>query len=355
MIPGTGIGPELMKHVQDIFHFTGIPVDFEIVETDPSMVDTRQMDNIITSVKRNGVAIKGNIEAKMPAPGELSRNVLIRNELDLFMYCIHVQSWPIISSRFPNVDLLIVRQNIEGEYSMKEHENVPGVIESLKIITRPNSRRLAKFAFQHAINNTRRKVTIVHKANIMKLSDGLFLETCREVGQEFADRIKTEDMIIDNCCMQLASRPTQFDVMLMPNLYGTIVTNVACGLIGGAGLVSGCNYSSRGYAMFEPGTRNSGTALAGKNIANPVAMLHASTDMLEHLGLRHYATILRSAIQKTIVVDRVCTKDIGGQNSTTEMIDAIKNRIESEAKLHDWSEPDKPRLVKKPEHRTYQV
>ncbi|CAG0912301.1 unnamed protein product [Notodromas monacha] len=204
MLPGAGIGPEMMKHVRDIFHFTGIPVDFEVVDTDPTMVDAKQMDSIITSVKRNGVAIKGNIEAKFPLPGQISRNVMIRNELDLFMNTIHAKSWPAISNRFPNIDILIVRQNLEGEYSMKEHENVPGVIESLKIITRPNSERLARFAYRYAINDQRRKKKMV----------------------------------------------TQFDVMLMPNLYGTIITNVVCGLIGGAGLISGCNYSSRGVSFF---------------------------------------------------------------------------------------------------------
>ena len=180
-----------------------------------------------------------------------------------------------------------------------------GVVESLKIVTRANTERFARYAFGLAQKMGRKKVTVVHKANIMKLSDGLFLETCQRIGKEFPE-LKTESIIIDNCCMQLASNPNQFDVMIMPNLYGTIVSNVACGLIGGPGLLSGRNMGHQ-YAVFEPGTRNTGQGLVGKNIANPVAMLSAAADLLHYLGLDHHSQLLQDAIYKTVNEEKVHT------------------------------------------------
>ncbi|XP_059621475.1 isocitrate dehydrogenase [NAD] subunit gamma, mitochondrial isoform X3 [Phlebotomus argentipes] len=307
MLPGGGIGPELMNYVRDIFSYAGVPVDFEVIEIDGTEEGNDDLDYAITSIKRNGVAIKGNIETKSEDASVISRNVALRNELDLFVNVMNCRTYPGVHARHPKpIDIDIVRQNTEGEYAMLEHESVPGVVESMKVVTRENSERVARYAFEHARAHGRKKVTTIHKANIMKLSDGLFLEVSREVSKEYPE-IEHNDMIIDNCCMQLVSNPYQFDVMNMTNLYGTIVTNVICGLIGGAGLLSGKNYGDH-YAIFEPGTRNTGTAIAGKNIANPVAMLNASVDMLHHLGHKHHASIISEAIYKTVVEDNLRTK-----------------------------------------------
>ncbi|CAG4949475.1 unnamed protein product [Parnassius apollo] len=322
MLPGGGIGPECMGYVRDIFKYIGAPVDFEVVDIDPNVDNDDDVQYAITTIKRNGVGIKGNIETKSEAAYVTSRNVALRNELDMYAYVLNCKSYPGVSTRHKDIDIVIIRQNTEGEYAMLEHESVRGVIESMKVVTASNSERVARFAFEYAKRNGRKKVTTVHKANIMKLSDGLFLETSRRLAKEYPD-IEHNDMIIDNCCMQLVARPHQFDVMLMTNLYGSIVSNVVCGIIGGAGLLSGRNYGDN-YAVFEPGTRNTGTAIAGKNIANPIAMINASVDMLEHLGHHYHADLLRSAVNRTINVDRILTSDCGGTASSTDVVNAIK-------------------------------
>ncbi|VVC98859.1 unnamed protein product [Leptidea sinapis] len=222
MLPGGGIGPECMGYVREIFKYIGAPVDFEVVDIDPTMDNDEDVQYAITTIKRNGV-------------------------------------------------------------------------------------------------------TTVHKANIMKLSDGLFLETSRRMAKEYPE-IEHNDMIIDNCCMQLVARPHQFDVMLMTNLYGSIVSNVVCGILGGAGLLSGRNYGDH-YAVFEPGTRNTGTAIAGKNVANPIAMINASIDMLEHLGHHFHADLIRRALNKTVNIDRILTPDVGGTASSTEVVGSIIGNI----------------------------
>ncbi|XP_044765864.1 isocitrate dehydrogenase [NAD] subunit gamma, mitochondrial-like isoform X2 [Coccinella septempunctata] len=324
MLPGGGIGPELMNYVREVFKHAGAPVDFEVIDIDPSE-ETKQFEYALTSIKRNGVAIKGNIETKSENTGVLSRNVGIRNELDLYINVVHCKSFPGVPARQSNVDVMIIRQNTEGEYAMLEHESVHGVVESMKVVTETNSERVARYAFEFAKKNGRKKITTIHKANIMKLSDGLFLDTARRVALEYPE-IEHNDMIIDNCCMQLVSNPHQFDVMMMTNLYGSIVSNVACGLIGGAGLLSGRNYGDY-YAIFEPGTRNTGTAIAGKNIANPIAMLSASVDMLEHLGHQQHADLIRDAMTKTISEDRIHTPDLGGTAKSTDVVQRIIDHI----------------------------
>lgn len=326
LLPGGGIGPELMLYVREIFKFAGVPVDFEEVNIDPSSDSNEELEYTITTIRRNGVALKGNIETKSMATGVISRNVALRNELDLYVNVINCKSYEGVPSRQKNVDILIVRQNTEGEYAMLEHESVPGVVESMKVVTAENSERVARFAFEYARKMNRKKVTTIHKANIMKLSDGLFLETSRRIAKEYPD-LQHNDMIVDNCCMQLVSNPHQFDVMNMTNLYGTIVSNVICGLVGGAGLLSGRNYGDH-YAVFEPGTRNTGTAIAGKNCANPVAMLNAAVDMLDHLGHAKHAKKIRRAILKTVCVDQVHTADLGGTAKSTEVIESIINNLD---------------------------
>ncbi|XP_077980139.1 isocitrate dehydrogenase [NAD] subunit gamma, mitochondrial-like isoform X2 [Glandiceps talaboti] len=325
LIPGDGIGPELMIHIKDIFRHAGVPVDFEEVNlsNDPNSDD---IDDVITAVKRNGVALKGNVETILDdrAPAK-TKNVKLRTELDLFANVLRCVSLPGVKTRHQGIDIVIIRENTEGEYSSLEHENVKGVVESLKIITSERSKRIAKFAFEYAVEHKRKKVTAIHKANIMKLADGLFLQCCREVAKDYPD-IEFGDMIIDNCSMQMVSRPQQFDVMVMPNLYGNIVSNIGAGLVGGPGLVPGENIG-KDYAIFEAATRNTGKSIAGKNIANPTAMLLASTLMLDHLDLSKKAKTIRAAILKTMSEDRIHTPDLGGQASTTDVVHNILKEI----------------------------
>lgn len=241
MLPGGGIGPELMTYVRDIFQYAGCPIDFEVIDIDPSSAGNDDLDYAIMSIKRNGVALKGNIETKSEDIDATSRNVALRNELDLYVNVIHTKSFEGVPARYKDVDIVMIRQNTDGEYAMLEHESVKGIVESMKIITVENASRVARYAFEYARNNNRKKVTTIHKANIMKLSDGLFLEVANNMSKEYPE-IEHNNMIIDNTCMQLVSNPSQFDVMNMTNLYGTIVSNVICGLTGGAGLLSGRNY-----------------------------------------------------------------------------------------------------------------
>ncbi|XP_049783997.1 isocitrate dehydrogenase [NAD] subunit gamma, mitochondrial isoform X1 [Schistocerca cancellata] len=342
MLAGGGIGPELMNYVKQVFRVGGVPVDFEDVQMNPKSESNEDLEYAITSIRRNGVAIKGNIETGSMNRAVISRNVALRNELDLYVNVLHCKSYPGIPTRQKGVDILIVRQNTEGEYAMLEHESVTGVIESMKVVTQENSERVARYAFEYAKKQGRKKVTTIHKANIMKLSDGLFLETSRQIAKEYPN-IEHNDMIIDNCCMQLVSNPHQFDVMIMTNLYGTIVSNVVCGIVGGAGLLSGKNYGDH-YAVFEPGTRNTGTAIAGKNIANPIAMLNAAVDMLDHLGHVHHAKIITEAIDKTVNEDRIHTPDLGGTASSTDVVENILKHVQKATKTIYWIKPGSMRV-----------
>jgi len=327
MMPGEGIGPEMMRHVRAVYKVAGVPVDFEEVKLDPTTDNYDDLYNAISSVRRNGCGIKGNIETKLIRPDIKSRNVEMRNELDLFANVLHCSSKKGVKTRHENVDIVVVRQNTKGEYAMLEHQNVPGVVESLKIVTAESTRRLVDYAFQYAEAHGRKKVTLVHKANIMKLTDGLFLSVATEVAKNYP-HIEFNQMIIDNCCMQLVSNPWQFDVMVATNLQGTIVSNLICGLIGGPGLTAGGNFGPK-YAIFEPGTRNTGTKLEGQNKANPCAMLTASVELLRHIGLNAHADVIGKAIDKTINDDRVHTEDLGGEASTTDVVDSIIGNVKA--------------------------
>jgi len=330
MMPGDGIGPEMMGYVKEVFRYAGAPIDFETVMLDPSDDNYDDLYNAISSVKRNGVGIKGNIETKMNRPDIKSRNVELRNELDLFVNTIECRSQPGIRTRHDDIDIVIMRQNTEGEYAMLEHESVVGVVESLKIITEPSTERLCRHAFEWARANGRKKVTLVHKANIMKITDGLFMEVAKRVSKDYPE-IEHDNMIIDNCCMQLVSNPWQFDVMILTNLYGTIVTNLICGLIGGPGIISGSNVGPR-YAVFEPGTRNTGSGISGLNKANPCAMLNASADLLAHLELDYHSKLIRDAVNQTINVDMIHTEDIGGQATSMDVVQNVINHIKNATK-----------------------
>uniref|UniRef100_A0A8C7QPU9 Isocitrate dehydrogenase [NAD] subunit, mitochondrial n=1 Tax=Oncorhynchus mykiss TaxID=8022 RepID=A0A8C7QPU9_ONCMY len=326
LIPGDGIGPELLNHVRELFRFSCVPVDFEVVNVCSATED--DINNAITAIRRNGVALKGRRNTlTMSPPVSLSPSTT----LDLYANVMHCKSLPGVQTRHNNIDIMIIRENTEGEYSSLEHESVSGVVECLKIITRTNSLRIAEYAFKLAREKGRKRVTAVHKANIMKLGDGLFLQCCREVAAGYPD-IAFDAMIVDNTTMQLVSKPQQFDVMVMPNLYGNVVSNVCAGLVGGPGLVPGANYG-RDYAVFETATRNTGKSIADRNIANPTAMLLASCMMLDHLKLHDYATMIRNAVLTTMNETQLHTADIGGQGTTSEVVQAIMRNIQSKGPL----------------------
>lgn len=329
LIPGDGVGPEMVTAVQDIFRYMGAPVDFEELnlsglDLSDEEVFCDKLEDVVTSVKRNGVAIKGNIFTPLDKPTFKSLNVELRRQLDLYANVVRCKSIPGIEVRHRNVDLVIIRENTEGEYSHIEHENVPGVIESFKITTEEKCSIIAKYAFDFAVEHGRKKVTAAHKANIMKLGDGLFLRCCGEVAKDYPN-IEYNTMIIDNCCMQLVSKPEQFDVMVMPNLYGNIVSNIGASLVGGPGIVPGENIGGD-YAVFESGARHTGEDIKGKNISNPMSLLFASTLMLEHLGWNAYGDLIHSAILR-VVEKGVKTADIGGSHTTSDFLECLKEEI----------------------------
>ncbi|KAK6034460.1 isocitrate dehydrogenase, NAD-dependent [Cooperia oncophora] len=336
VLPGDGIGPEMLEHVEKIFGFAQVPVDFEKVDLSSKPESVDDLNQAITAIKRNGVALKGNIETKFDDPLFISRNVELRRQLDLYANVLHCCSIPSVPSRHTNIDMIIIRENTEGEYSGLEHETTPGIVESLKIVTRTKIERISRFAFQYAKKYDRKKVTAVHKANIQKLGDGLFLKVCKEIADTEYPEIKFDSMIVDNASMQLVSRPQQFDIMLMPNLYGNIISNIACGLVGGPGLVSGMNIGNE-YAVFETvRNRNTGTSLAGKNVANPTAFIRASADMLRYLGLNHHANMISDSLYRTLVEKRVHTPDIGGDAKTSDVVKSVLEFIGEEMEEHKW-------------------
>ncbi|TRY88570.1 hypothetical protein DNTS_034544, partial [Danionella cerebrum] len=324
MVPGDGVGPELMTAVKEVFKAADVPVEFEEFHLSEvqNMASEEKLEEVLSSMKNNRVAIKGKIHTPMEYKGELaSYEMRLRRKLDLFANVVHVKSLPGYSTRHNNLDLVIIREQTEGEYSSLEHESVSGVVECLKIITREKSRRIAKFAFDYATKKGRSKVTAVHKANIMKLGDGLFLQSCAEVA-ELYPKIKYENIIIDNCCMQLVQNPYQFDVLVMPNLYGNIIDNLAAGLVGGAGVVPGESYSAE-YAVFETGARHPFAQAVGRNIANPTAMLLSASNMLRHLNLEYHSNMVSEAVKKVIKQGKVRTRDLGGYCTTGDFVQAV--------------------------------
>jgi len=262
----------------------------------------------------------------MTRSGHNSFNVALRQELDIYASVVLIKNIPGYETRHKNVDFAIIRENTEGEYSGLEHQSVEGVVESLKIITRAKSERIAKFAYAFALANNRKKVTCVHKANIMKLADGLFRNTVKKVGEDYPT-IENNDMIVDNASMQCVSRPQQFDVMVLPNLYGSILSNIGAGLVGGAGVVPGCNMG-REVSLFEPGCRHVGLDIKGKHQANPTALLLSGSMMLRHLGLDDHANRISKAVYDVIADGKVRTRDMGGNSTTEEFTRSILNTLE---------------------------
>src|SRR5215467_4540104 len=322
LIPGDGIGPEVSAAVLRLIEATGVKIEWEryiVGGHAQDLAGSSLPDEVIESVRRNGIALKGPVETPVGGGFE-SVNVRLRKILDLYANLRPARNLPGVQSRFGDLDLVIVRENTEGLYSGLEHEVVPGVVESLKIMTEKASTRIAIFAFEFAKKYGRKKITAVHKANIMKKSDGLFLQCFRHVAVNYPS-IEHEEKIVDNTCMQLVMNPYQFDVMLMENLYGDIVSDLAAGLVGGLGVVPSGNIGENG-ALFEA-VHGTAPDIAGKNQANPTALLLSSVMMLHHIGERDAAVRIQNAINTVIQARKNVTRDLGGTASTSEFTDAV--------------------------------
>jgi isocitrate dehydrogenase (NAD+) len=326
LIPGDGIGPEIVAATVRVIEASGVEIEWETHIIGAQALEkygTTIPDSTIESIKRNKVALKGPLATPI-GKGFTSVNVGLRKALDLYANVRPIKALPNVECRYPELDLVIVRENTEDLYAGLEHIVVPGVVESIKIITEKASTRIAKYAFEHAKANGRKKVTAMHKANIMKLSDGLFLECFYNVSKGFPD-IPADDKIIDNACMQLVMRPEQFDVMVLENLYGDIVSDLCAGLIGGLGLAPGANIGEQG-AVFEA-VHGSAPDIAGQGIANPTAIMMSGLMMLRHLGEFEAAKRMEDALMEVFAEGNVRTKDLGGTAKTADFANAIIEKL----------------------------
>lgn len=329
LIPGDGIGPEIIAATVRVLDATGVDIEWETQILGAQALEKygeTLPEAAIESMRETKVALKGPIMTPI-GKGFTSVNVGLRRALDLYANVRPVKALPNVKCRYPELDLVIVRENTEGLYSGLEHVVVPGVVESLKIITEKASTRIARYAFQYARDNGRKKVTAVHKANIMKVSDGLFLECFYAVAKDYPE-IEADDKIIDNCCMQLVMRPEQFDVMVMENLYGDILSDLCAGLIGGLGLAPGANIGEQG-AVFEA-VHGSAPDIAGQGIANPTAIMLSAIQMLRHIGEREAAARFESAMLGAFA-DGHMTKDLGGDLHTAEFANEIIEKMRAGA------------------------
>ena len=328
LIPGDGIGPEITSATVRVLEATGVDIQWEthiLGAQAQEKYGTTLPEDAIESIRRNKVALKGPIMTPI-GKGFTSVNVGLRKALDLYANVRPVKALPNVPCRYPELDLVIVRENTEGLYSGLEHIVIPGVVESLKIITEKASNRIVKYAFDFARDNGRKKVTAVHKANIMKLSDGLFLDCFNKVGENYPE-LEKDDKIIDNCCMQLVMRPEQFEVLVMENLYGDIVSDLCAGLIGGLGLAPGANIGEQG-AVFEA-VHGSAPDIAGQGIANPTAILMSGIMMLRHLGETEAANRAESAMLAVYADGTSLTRDLGGKANTADFATAIVEKIKT--------------------------
>jgi len=323
LLPGDGIGPEVTASVVSIIECAGVDVEWEkffVGAEALSRFGDPLPGDVLESILRNKVALKGPVTTPI-GTGFSSINVRLRKTLDLYANLRPVKSMPNIITRYENVDIIVVRENTEDLYSGLEHEVVPGVVESIKIITEKASTRIARFAFEYARTHGRKRVTAVHKANIMKLSDGLFLQCFRNVAKEYPN-IEADDKIVDNLCMQMVMNPIQFDVLLLENLYGDIVSDLAAGLVGGLGVVAGANIGENG-AVFEA-VHGSAPDIAGQNKANPLALLQSAVQMLHHIGESGAAKRVDDAITKVLDSGpEHRTRDIGGVGTTADFTTAM--------------------------------
>lgn len=321
LIPGDGIGPEVIKSMVEVVEATGVNIKWEEVKAGQEVIEkynTPIPDYVIDSIKRNKVAIKGPITTPI-GKGFKSVNVTLRQNLDLYVNLRPIKSFKGIKSRYENIDLVIVRENTEDLYTGIEHKIGDYGAESIKLITKPACERICEFAFKYAMDNNRKKVTGVHKANIMKLSDGLFLNTYREVASKY--NIEYDDLIVDAAAMNLVLNPQNYDVMVMPNLYGDILSDLCAGLVGGLGIIPGANIGKE-YAVFEA-VHGSAPQIANQNIANPTAIIQSSVMMLRYLGEYDAAKKIENALEQVFLNGKNLTIDLGGRALTKEFTEEI--------------------------------
>jgi isocitrate dehydrogenase (NAD+) len=327
LIPGDGIGPEVTKPTLQIIKAAGVKVEWERQLAGAEALKktgTTLPKELMDSFEKHKIALKGPVTTPV-GEGFASVNVELRQTFDLYANLRPIKNLPGVKARYQNVDLIVVRENTEGLYSGIEHEVVPGVMESLKIITEKASTRIAKFAFDFAREHRRKKVAAIHKANIMKLTDGLFLNCARKMAERYVD-IGFSDLIVDNACLQLVLDPLKLDVLLLENLYGDIVSDLAAGLVGGLGVVPGANLGDQ-HALFET-VHGSAPDIRGKNVANPTAMILAAAMMLDHISEKAAAAKIRSALESVLKRGKSLTPDLGGSATTTQFAAAIIKEIE---------------------------
>lgn len=325
LIKGDGIGPEITDSVIKIINAAGVAIDWDIQTAGANLIETEGTPlpkRVLDSVKRTGIALKSPVTTPI-GKGFRSVNVQLRKELDLYANLRPCYNLPSIKTKYDNVDIVVVRENTEDLYAGIERQVDEDTAESIKIITRKASERIAKFAFDYAVKNNRKEVCVVTKANICKLSDGLFLNSARKIAQDYPT-INFREVLVDNCCMQLVQNPNQFDILLLPNLYGDIVSDLCAGLIGGLGVAQGANIGLD-YAVFEP-VHGSAPDIAGQNKANPTAMLMSAIEMLNYIGENEAGRRIKLALFETLNAG-IKTADIGGSATTTEFTQAIIDRL----------------------------
>ena len=325
LINGDGIGPEISNSVVKIIEASGLKIDWDVQTAGADVIKkegTPLPERVLDSIRKNKVALKAPVTTPI-GKGFRSVNVQLRKSLDLYANLRPCKNLPNVKTKFDNVDIVVVRENTEDLYAGIERQVDINTAESIKIITRKASERIAEFAFNYAVNNNRKEVCVVTKANIMKLSDGLFLECFRNISKQYP-QIKIREILVDNLCMQLVQKPEQFDVLVLPNLYGDIVSDLCAGLIGGLGIAQGANIGLD-YAVFEP-VHGSAPDIKGLNKANPTALLLSAIEMLKYIGETQYAEKIEKALFKTFE-QKICTADLGGNASTIEFTDAIINNL----------------------------
>lgn len=321
LINGDGIGPEISDAVVKIIDASGLKIDWDIQSAGADVIETEGTplpQRVLDSIKSNKIALKAPVTTPI-GKGFRSVNVQLRKDLDLYANLRPCKNLPNIKTKFDNVNIVVVRENTEDLYAGIERQVDEDTAESIKIITRKASERISRFAFDYAVKNERKEVCVVTKANIMKLSDGLFLDCFRQVAKDYP-QISAKEILVDNLCMQLVQNPTKFDVLVLPNLYGDIVSDLCAGLIGGLGVAQGANIG-KDYAVFEP-VHGSAPDIQGQNIANPTALLLSAIEMLRYIGQNTYADRIERALFMTLKAG-ICTPDLGGVATTTQFRDAI--------------------------------
>jgi isocitrate dehydrogenase (NAD+) len=322
LIPGDGIGPEVTDAALRVLDAAGVSFEWDRQEAGADVIPrygTPLPESVVNSVIKTGLALKGPIGTPIGG-GFTSVNVALRKRLNLYANVRPAKNIPGVKTPFSGIDIVVVRENSEDLYAGIEHIVVPGVVESLKIITEAASSRIARFAFEYAVKNNRQKISAVHKANIMKLSDGLFLDCCRRVAREYP-QIEYNEVIVDNCCMQLVTKPQQFDVMVMENLYGDIISDLVSGLVGGLGVTGSANTGVE--AIVYEAVHGTAPDIAGKGVANPTAIIMSAILMLRHLGETAAADRIENALFATFTAGKYLTRDLGGSSNTKEFVDAI--------------------------------